>query len=319
MQHWAPIGSELSSGHGEDGDGGLSDEEDKAFGNFDPISAFANPVKRRNRKDMDFSSWKELLSGNNTSVMAEKPEGTRRSSAKTDNSKTKREKIETARKSEGNESSSSVHMDLDYSNELSIQDKVPVSQGDVKKNEYDNSLRRRETDYSSSVVASSKSNISYEQEAMSLESQIDAENQERLKGMSADEISEAQAEIMEKMDPALLRLLKKRGEEKLKKQRSPVSDVGISVEPSNGHKDDKNEAGGLSVSEGPMAGLETKKASTDVQSEDGNGERRNPNPASGSLWKSWSARVEGARGLRFSLDGVVVGNDLVEVADTGKR
>ncbi|EXB94574.1 hypothetical protein L484_022891 [Morus notabilis] len=56
--------------------------------------------------------------------------------------------------------------------------------------------------------------------------------------------------------------------------------------------------------------------SKEIKSGLDNGEARNPSPASGSLWSTWSERVEGVRGLRFSLDGTIVENDLVQVADT---
>ncbi|KAL0401080.1 UNVERIFIED_CONTAM: Transcriptional elongation regulator MINIYO [Sesamum latifolium] len=52
----------------------------------------------------------------------------------------------------------------------------------------------------------------------SLESHIDAENHARLAKMSADEIAEAQAEIMAKLNPELINALKKRGQAKVKRQ-----------------------------------------------------------------------------------------------------
>ncbi|XVE67218.1 hypothetical protein DITRI_Ditri08aG0142500 [Diplodiscus trichospermus] len=65
---------------------------------------------------------------------------------------------------------------------------------------------------------------------MSLESEIDAENRARLEKMSQEEIAQAQAEIMEKMNPALLQLLKKRGQEKLKHQKHSSSDLASNIE-----------------------------------------------------------------------------------------
>ncbi|KAF5727128.1 putative RNA polymerase II-associated protein 1 [Tripterygium wilfordii] len=81
---------------------------------------------------------------------------------------------------------------------------------------------------SSTPVSSLKSyELGNEQKPISLESEIDSENRSRLQNMSAEEIAEARAEIMEKMDPALLNLLKRRGEEKLKKQKSSRADMAI--------------------------------------------------------------------------------------------
>lgn len=50
--------------------------------------------------------------------------------------------------------------------------------------------------------------------SVSLMDDINAENLARLKQMSPDEIAEAQAEIMEKMDPSFIEMLKKRGQNK---------------------------------------------------------------------------------------------------------
>lgn len=268
----------------------------------DPIAPFANPVERRKKKGVDFSNWRELVAGEK-SAMAEKLEGNViRSSAKTEKREKDRQPIETVSESEDSEASSFAKMELDYSNNdylLEI-------------------LKKRETNYSASTVVSPGTDSGHKQETMSLESEIDAENRARLQGMLAEEIAEAQAEIMEKMDPALLRLLKKRGQEKLGKQKSLSSDVIANAEGDNGRNENVKDMKDLSVSKSKVTHTETKMTSKEIKSGLDNGEARNPSPASGSLWSTWSERVEGVRGLRFSLDGTIVENDLVQAADTGK-
>ncbi|XP_021286386.1 transcriptional elongation regulator MINIYO [Herrania umbratica] len=47
-----------------------------------------------------------------------------------------------------------------------------------------------------------------------------------------------------------------------------------------------------------------------------NGLEQNVGPINGSLWNAWRQRVEAVRDLRFSLDGAVVENDLVQIPET---
>ncbi|CAN1771007.1 Transcriptional elongation regulator MINIYO [Linum perenne] len=72
------------------------------------------------------------------------------------------------------------------------------------------------------------------QRSTGLESEIDAENHARIQNMSPEEIAEARAELMEKMNPSLLNLLKRRGQQKLNKQSLSESDVATKNEPANG-------------------------------------------------------------------------------------
>ena len=339
------MGGKVNGGFGDHGDdyedGGLSGEEDKNFMEFYPIAPFANPVKRKTKKDMDFSKWREILSGEK-SAMAEKPKSNVLVSGKTENRERDEEMIDTAQKSEdkSGKASSVTAMELDYSNSVHVhddyKDSIPVSfdneresmeansQIDAeKKGHYDAALTerltRRDQNFSILSKVSSGSNVGNEQEPMSLESQIDAENCERLRGMSPDEIAQAQAEIMEKMDPALLSLLKKRGELKLKKQKSPSPDINNNVESGNGQKkEDKNDTKASSFSESSMVHTSTKTTSKEIHNGLDCGETRNPDTASSSLWSAWSQRVESVREIRFSLEGTVIESGHVQIAETGK-
>ncbi|KAG2307713.1 hypothetical protein Bca52824_027461 [Brassica carinata] len=72
-----------------------------------------------------------------------------------------------------------------------------------------------------------------EEEEDEEESLMNAENNARLQKMSHEEIVKAQAELFEKMDPALLTILKKRGQDKLNKRKHSVPEVseGPSLRP----------------------------------------------------------------------------------------
>ncbi|CAN4107312.1 unnamed protein product [Withania somnifera] len=122
------------------------------------------------------------------------------------------------------------------------------------------------------------------QNASSLESQIDAENRAQLARMSADEIAEAQAELMAKLSPAVLEALKRKGEEKLKRGKSSKSGSHHSGKEGSLLDQMKN-----ATSQGTLKNVEedTPKLST-------------------SVWDDWSKRVESVRELRFSLDGNIV-------------
>lgn len=315
--------------NGEDDEEG--DEEDEVSIDFDKMAPFAKPIKRKKKVDMDFSSWRELSLGGNKSSMAEKVEGTLLRSSKTGKQRKDRETIETADGTDdkSGEAGLVASMELNYSNQQQLQDNGKDTSHVNFKNEVEPTMSKEsikkmeETCSTSTMVSCTGSGLANEQGTTSLESQIDAENHARLQGMSRDEIEEAQAEIMEKMKPALVNLLKKRGEEKLKKKTS-VSDTGTNRElrtnrePYNAQNENKNDAKSYHFSDSGTTQMMTKPTSENSQSRLDTGEIRNSKPVNSSLWNAWSARVEAVRNLRFSLDGTVTGNDLVQLPETGK-
>ncbi|XP_030483763.2 transcriptional elongation regulator MINIYO isoform X2 [Cannabis sativa] len=315
--HWAPVSGKVNVGYG-----GLGGEEDKTTMKVDSIAPFADPVKRKTKKDMDFSRWREILPGEK-SDMAESELNTL-GSGKTENRKKDREAIDTSCSSEDK-----LHIQDNNKDCIAVtfeSEPKPIrvnSQIDAETKGLDNSKvllerpKRREQKCSTSTIASSGNNLGSEQESMSLESQIDAENRQRLQEMSPDEIAQAQAEIMEKMDPALLKLLKKRGDSKSKKQRSPGLDSAIKVESVNEQKNqDENDMKASSAPVNSMVHEMTKTTSNEIHSGVDNGEAQNPNPTSGGLWNAWSQRVENVREIKFSLEGTVVENDNFHTAET---
>uniref|UniRef100_A0A6V7QRL3 Transcriptional elongation regulator MINIYO n=1 Tax=Ananas comosus var. bracteatus TaxID=296719 RepID=A0A6V7QRL3_ANACO len=117
--------------------------------------------------------------------------------------------------------------------------------------------------------------------ATSLMGDIHAENVARLADMSTDEISEARAEIMEKMNPSLIEMLKKRGRQKLEKKQV--------AKPERKKEEEKLES--------------TRPAGNGKTSRSKAGDWIPYGVESSHSWKVWSERVERVRLFRFSLDG----------------
>ncbi|KAF3434785.1 hypothetical protein FNV43_RR21871 [Rhamnella rubrinervis] len=323
--HWGRVDRKMGGGEGNvDGeDDEEGDEEVDVSMDLDRIAPFAKPIKRKKKTSMDFSRWRELSQGDKSS-MAEKSGGTMFCLSKTKNGEKDREAIETRDYTEdkSGEASLVASMELDYSKPQHLQDFGTDTSNINFKNEVEpvmvnESIKRRGQTCSTSAMAScSRSDLANEQGTTSLESQIDAENRARLQGMSHDEIEQAQAEIMEKMNPALVNLLKKRGEEKLKQKNCP-SDTGTSRELDNALNEIKTDAKSSHFSESGTTHMMTKSISKNPRSRLDPAEVRISKPANSSLWNAWSERVEAIRNLRFSLDGTVTGNDLVQVPETG--
>nr|XP_048317940.1 transcriptional elongation regulator MINIYO-like isoform X1 [Ziziphus jujuba var. spinosa] len=139
----------------------------------------------------------------------------------------------------------------------------------------------------------------------------------QLQGMLRHEIEEAQVEIMEKLNPALLKLLKKRGEEKLKQKKVSAPNISANREPENVQNEDANDAKSSPFSESSTTRRVAKITSDDSHDGLDNRGTWNSKPANSSLWKAWSERVEAIRDIRFSLDGAITGSDLVQVSETG--
>ncbi|KAF3965968.1 hypothetical protein CMV_009890 [Castanea mollissima] len=439
--HWGPIGSVKDD---KDSDNTEDDEEAKSLMNFEPIAPFANPVQRREKKGLDFNSWREIVPGNNLS-MANKVEENILCTQKTEKDRKmdvepnihacghqyksgeamrsvsedgcfssvtdmelenlnqpnlkenvkdaspvdfkgeqefvsknnhislerteydsigfpevlrRREQSTTVSNSRSNnfgneQESMSLESQIDAENHARLQemspDEIAQAQAEIMEKmnpaiinalkkrgqdklkrqkglnsdvgtnnasiEFPEILRRREQ---SNIVSSSKSNnFGNEQESTTLESQIDAENCARLQEMSPDEIAEAQAEIMEKMDPAIIKALKKRGQDKLKIQNGLSSEAGTNGEVSNPQNRNSQDAKGFAHSDSDFSSKLTTNTK-DTQSRQDKGEvQKLVGTTSSRLWSAWSERVEAVRDLRFSLEGTVIENDFVQVPGSG--
>nr|KYP69801.1 RNA polymerase II-associated protein 1 [Cajanus cajan] len=273
--HWRPLNSKGDDDNeGDDSDNNVEDEEDKNFQEFARVATFAKPVQRRRKKGLDFRKWKEITQ---------------------DDKKTS--------------SSSDVDVKLQSYDDKEENESVP---------EWDqicSDLQRPGQAYltSSTLSCSSSNNIRSEQKSVSVESEIDAENRARIRQMSSEEIAEAQAEIMEKMHPALLKVLQKRGQEKLKKHFSLKSEVGTVSESVNGHIQDPQDEKHLHTENGISHAVMTPPSKEKLDDEKFS--RKTSTSTSSSSWNAWSNRVEAIRELRFSLAGDVVDSERVSVYD----
>ncbi|XP_042491109.1 transcriptional elongation regulator MINIYO [Macadamia integrifolia] len=359
--HWAPLGSQMQHNDVDD------DNEDKDETDFDPISAFANPIHKKQKKSLNFSRWRELLGEANGSTVTQvkgidkpamveggKPDAERGNAKITDKSDkllhqfsllpegdgstVNQEKniegltfVEVSNKSEGTEETESgekISGLLDtstneemgeerHNNSMSSQFKSGVSikadsfsgiQGSMSKVEHDN--LKFSTDQEDIQCEGPKS----------IESQIDAENRARLQQMSAAEIAEAQTEIMEKMKPGLVGLLKKRGQNKLQKQKTMTSDLDSSSQlgtPKHENLLDKAPKGASHSEVGEKFHIAKETAAKDKHEGHKNSGGLQMLNIQNSLWSAWSERVESVRTLRFSLDGTVLENDFIQGTKTG--
>ncbi|XP_027359785.1 transcriptional elongation regulator MINIYO [Abrus precatorius] len=226
-------------------------------------------------------------------------------------------------------------MELDTSNKVDTQEKVKYARiyDDKEENEsvpeLDQICSDRMPDYnfgsldvqekektystSSMLPSSVSNNIRSEKESMSLESEIDAENRARIKQMSTEEIVEARAEIMEKISPGLLKVLQKRGQEKLKKHSSFKSEVGTGSVSVNQHIHSAQDAKSLHTENDNSHTVMTPPSKQKLGDEKISS--KTSTTTNSSQWNAWSSRVEAVRELRFSLAGDVVDSSLVPVYD----
>ncbi|KAM0058930.1 putative RNA polymerase II-associated protein [Helianthus debilis subsp. tardiflorus] len=274
--HWAPRSSSLST---RDKDDEEDDGEDEDFTNFVSVAADAKPIKRKQKKGLDFRRSKELVDDDDSVGFQNKKEHKSGGNAKS---------------CDVEKGSKSMKLEVAKSHEDKIGD---VGVDDVQ------------SDFGNGVPSTIKSkNITskpvhvaagIEQASTSVESEIDAENRARLENMSTDEIAEAQAEIMKKMSPELIKILQKRGQNKLKK-KSSISSAAIGSMAEAFNEDSKKESTTdnahsmiITSPDQIQKGLENKDV-PEIKS-----------PAS-SLWDAWSTNVESVRDLRFSLNGDVI-------------
>lgn len=181
--------------------------------------------------------------------------------------------------------------------------------------EVDTELQYISTSSKSSSFSSYK--LDGEKGEPSIQDQIDTENHARLQKMSADEIAEAQTEIMEKMNPALINALKRRGLEKLKRKKNSGSDMAVDKDSRIMQEESSViDSSSLSADASPrrLMGGDSENKIKDIDNHDAS----SFSSKSSSLWDIWSKRVEDVRNLRFSLDGHIIKSDFAEVAFTGK-
>lgn len=302
--------------------------------NYDPVSRFAEPIKKKNKKGLHMSNWRELLSSDSSDSHTKDmdkslPSNVVREKVKVENMEVSYEgsmpdNLSIARqmnvKSQSNGAESRLvsdmkreftgsidSMDLDLVTEpsymaSSIKDGVSMGHGKL---DHASVSMDYECESANDVKSKTLSLVAPESEFDSLESQIDAENQARLQNMSPDEIAEAQAEIRDRINPKLLNLLKKRGKEKYSSTKTiPAS------------SDETGLWGKKKIGHSPVLDSNNSPSSVSSAHQDTQRRLRVVSPH-GGLWDAWSKRVEAARDLRFSLDGTVMQIDPLHSTNFG--
>ena len=269
-QHWSPKAPTTE----DDDDEHLEDKDivDNVFA--------AQPMKKKEKKGLDLSHWRELVDGKpTTSYSVNQKQGL-----------------------------GIMPKPSESGNYLVVPDETAESRlmaEGVGIYPYDVDTSASVLEQFQSVSRTSTMDI-HQKESLGLKSHhpgqssmtedIDRENLIRLSQMSPQEIAEAQAEINEKMNPGILKMLKKRGHDRSRSRRAAAS---VEMEKPDLKNDNliKYSRG----SEFESSDFEGKSESAAVSAE------KVPSGVhdSGS-WKSWCERVEKARDLRFTLDGNVI-------------
>jgi len=285
-QHWGPAAKDASKNGAADDD----DEMDMDETDYHPVAAAAaGPVRRKEKKGMDFSRWREFVGDAPPKRRQGKPVQAKKQSDQRIDAGAVASKVggvaATGRALEGGamrlDSGELVGgaMRLDSGNTrerpgavLLVSDvvsKKPMSQAESR----DELVKAGEVRNSASQAES----MDLDGRESSMEAEISAENMARLAGMSAGEIAEAQADIVNKLNPALVEMLRRRGREKSGGTKDVGKDKGLE-------------------NSGPQ---KTKRATP--------GDWLTAGEHSGHSWKAWSERVERIRSCRFTLDGDILG------------
>ncbi|XP_044962280.1 transcriptional elongation regulator MINIYO isoform X1 [Hordeum vulgare subsp. vulgare] len=265
--HWKPVakGADKKKGEGEEEDYGM-DVDDM---DYQPAAAVAGPVRRKEKKGMDFSRWREF-------VADDVPP--KRRQAKKDNTK-KIDHVAEVKNAVGQVGERGLGgdgMELDSGNGREALGPMGLV-SDVLSKKLINAGDASMTEGGAGVAELQGVSMQLDDGEPSIAAEINAENTARLAGMSAEEIAEAQADILNRMDPALVEVLRRRGRDK------------------SGGKKDKGKDKSRQTS-GPG---KTAKAVP--------GEHLTASEQSAHSWKAWSERVERIRLCRFGLDGDITG------------
>lgn len=321
----------------DDEEDGVEDKDDT---DFEPDAAFAHPIKRKQKKGLDFSKWRELVTEDYHPV----------------NQKTKMDpSLLLAESGEGMgvmEATEYVQGDINSSLPV-LPDTNPFNDERVSKEPHPNSNVGPVKSPDSMAIASgtgdsvlisdlehhhlgslpvqefpkddgfvTQNSVSNkfpdgQRGSLSFMDDIDAENDARVQNMSREEIAQAQAEIMDKMSPGMVEMLKRRGLKKLV-QKSDKSDLDTGHQctstPDATHLPQDSEPArpfkGGTANNSSMA----EAASTEnTSNRPDNGGRESSTASDSSSWNLWTERVEKIRASRFSLDGSVVDGDSIQM------
>ncbi|KAL6494864.1 hypothetical protein OROGR_031664 [Orobanche gracilis] len=350
--HWAPEVVNVNViNDNYDVDNDVGEKED--FDVMEVVVSVAKPVERREKNGLDFSQWREIVKNGDNPVSGEKKMkidstglkvGRKEKELYSDNWS---RKISDKDDSKLRRTSHADHLkepfmtmddkavkevrkgnDVVLSNNENIVQHRQQPQNEIAKSE-ESTAAENVTAWQSgwskeiqidlkmqkSQIASGfapQNLIGREQE--NIESQIDAENRAQLAKMSTDEIAEAQAELMAKLDPELINALKKRGQSKVKRHKFSLSDVAGGE--ADGMQSEKNTYNLTASSDSAISENPEKFVPGEMLQDENDKASRNSGLENHSMWDAWSKRVEHVRDLRFSLDGNIISSELAHVSDT---
>jgi len=216
-----------------------------------------------------------------------------------------------------------------YSNEIEIDAADEATEGRTKLVEYAE-LSRLRSDSGASSRGEVKVTGVETARSESEEASIDEENRATIASMSAAEVAEAQAEIMNRLKPEVLEMLRtrrlKKGlkEHKEDEKRADAESVAITAGLKDGSFPDRKETMKSSLA---PAILENSKILDNSLGTEG---KKNQEPASqegivpqfeqASGWpKFWTERVEAVRLYRFDMEGRLVAIDEAPVQETSGK
>ncbi|XP_052192752.1 transcriptional elongation regulator MINIYO [Diospyros lotus] len=332
--HWTPVGGQTRCGSDDD----ENNTKDDDLAGFEPAAAFANPVQRKEKKGLNFSRWREIVARDDSSISQKKDEDNHLvMRSKEQKMATKVSEISDRMSTDDDAQPQKMSLNINGNADDMIVDEVsPAAFSELSQNVIEGKrdeimeemepeplkisksrqrqvVTQRQTMSTLHISSSyTSNNMRNEQESSSLESQIDAENRAWLQGMSNDEIAEARAEILEKMNPAVIEALRKRGQDKLKK-----SEIAAKVDVNLQDEKKIRDAIDFSVQDVDVSHKARTVSSTGTKRGQLHKAMQNFSPSSSTLWNTWSERVEAVRELRFSLDGNIVHNDFVGVPEIG--
>lgn len=282
--HWNPL-------HEAPKENELADDIDET--DYAPISAFARPVERKEKKRLDFSSWRGLVSSgdsNSTSSQPNKKEIISTTFPPRNDETLKESSVSVKRSKPSSDMVCQIgesEMQFSQSNDLelaAVEEKLR--------------LNGRETHMLMPSAQGFGSTMD----------DIHAENSARLNLMSSQEIADAQSEIIEKMNPAVIEMLKKRGRDKLGNMKFSALEQETCSQDSHLPAPCENQGNDNVRSELPT-GSPISSEMTAMHSDWVPAGQVHSNS-----WKIWSERVEKVRELRFSLEGNVMEADSHQIS-----
>jgi RNA polymerase II-associated protein 1 len=273
-QHWGPAPKDA----GNDGADEKDDEMDVDETDYLPVAAAAaaGPVRRKEKKGMDFSRWWEFAGGAPPKRTQGKPAQVKIQSLQKVDAGAMNSKVGVSVASK--KELAGGGMLLDSADSMVVTSSAALVTDVAPKKQIAQVESRGETKpVVVRDVVSEGDGMELDGQQSSMEAEINAENMARLAEMTAGEIAEAQEEILNRMDPKLVEMLRRRAREKSGEKKGGDRD-----------KVQKNSGPGKAAKATPGGWLTA-------------GEH------SGHSWKAWSDRVERIRSCRFSLEGAILG------------